>query len=76
MKNGRRLFGIAKTLGIAAAILAPSTLRADDTAGAPTFNKEVVRIFQNRCQDCHRTGIQFTPMGLMSYNEVRPWVKS
>ncbi len=51
---------------------------ADDTAStaAPTFNKEVVRIFQNRCQNCHRTGVQFTPMGLMNYAEVRPWVKS
>ncbi len=43
---------------------------------APTFSKEVVRIFQNRCQECHRTGVQFTPMGLMNYEEARPWAKS
>lgn len=45
-------------------------------ADGPTFNKEVVRIFQQNCQNCHRSGVQFTPMGLETYEEARPWVKS
>ncbi len=63
---------------VAATILttAMDRLVADDTAGAPTFSKEVVRIFQANCQNCHRTGVQFTPMSLLTYEEARPYAKS
>lgn len=61
----------------AALALAGLTSRAGaDDAPAPTFSKDIAPIFQNRCQNCHRTGVQFTPMGLMTYEETRPWVKS
>lgn len=42
----------------------------------PTFSKEIVRIFQNRCQRCHHVGAPFAPMPLTNYKEVRPWAKS
>lgn len=64
-------------LAIAVAALAVAgPASADDAASVPTFSKEVVRIFQNNCQNCHRPGVQFTPMGLTTYEEARPWAKS
>lgn len=49
------------------------------TAGAGaadlTFARDVAPILQKRCQECHRPG-EAVPMALMSYEDVRPWVKS
>ncbi len=44
-------------------------------APAPTFNKEVLPILQQRCQECHRTG-EAVPFTMMSWQEARPWAKS
>ena len=49
-----------------------TTKRAQPT---PTFNKEVVRIFQKNCQTCHRAG-DIGPFSMMSYTETRPWAKA
>lgn len=43
--------------------------------GTPTFNKEVVRLFQKHCQSCHHPG-DIAPFSLMSYREARPWAVS
>jgi uncharacterized protein (TIGR03437 family) len=43
--------------------------------GTPTFNKEVVRLFQQHCQSCHHPG-DIGPFSLMSYKEARPWAVS
>jgi hypothetical protein len=40
-----------------------------------TFNKDVLPILQNRCQECHRAG-EVAPMSLITYQETRPWAKS
>ena len=37
-----------------------------------TYAKEVSRILQNRCQECHRKG-QIGPMALASYDDARAW---
>lgn len=68
----------AAVLLAASLFIFPRPVGADDSAPAavPTFSKEVVRIFQANCQECHRPGIQFTPMALMTYEDVRPWAKS
>jgi len=42
---------------------------------APTFNKDVLPILQNRCQGCHRPG-EIGPMPLLTYQQARPWAKS
>ena len=42
----------------------------------PTFNKEIIRIFQNRCQSCHHSGAPFTPMSLSNFGVIRPWAKA
>ncbi len=44
-------------------------------AQAPTFNKEVVRIFQANCQSCHHPG-DIGPFSLMDYKSARPWAAS
>jgi hypothetical protein len=42
---------------------------------APTYNKDVLPILQDRCQGCHRPG-EIGPMKFMSYPQVRPWAKA
>jgi hypothetical protein len=37
----------------------------------PTFSKEVVRVFQNRCQSCHHPG-DIAPFSLMTYADAAP----
>ncbi len=43
--------------------------------GGVTFSRDVAPVFYARCVGCHRPG-QAAPMSLMTYDEVRPWVKS
>src|SRR6195256_4074556 len=46
------------------------------TAPAPvTFTRDIVPIFQQKCQACHHPGTS-APMSLVTYEEVRPWVRS
>jgi hypothetical protein len=54
-------------LGIAA-IAAPPT-------PSVTFNKDVLPILQNQCQNCHRPG-EVAPMSFLSYKETRPWASA
>ncbi len=61
-------------LFIAAVGVLASGARADDAASL-TYNRDIAPIFQHNCQTCHHPGTG-TPMSLMSYDEVRPWVKS
>ena len=42
---------------------------------APTFYKDVLPIFQQHCQSCHRKG-EIGPMPLGTYEQVRPWAKA
>ena len=42
---------------------------------APTFNKDVLPILQQRCQSCHRPG-QIAPMSLLTYRDARPWARA
>ena len=39
-----------------------------------TFAKDISRIVQNRCQECHRPG-QIGPMPLMTYDDVSSWAQ-
>ena len=62
------------TLSVALA-LAPAALAADVTAAPPSFYKDVLPIFQNRCQICHRPG-EIGTMPLVDYQGSRPWAKA
>jgi hypothetical protein len=42
---------------------------------AVTFNRDVLPILQQKCQECHRPG-EVAPMSFMTYNETRPWAKA
>src|SRR5947207_1378361 len=45
-------------------------------AEAPvTFNNQVVRIFQQHCQTCHRPG-NIAPFSLLTYADARPWARA
>ena len=39
-----------------------------------TFTKDVSRILQNRCQECHRPG-QIGPMPLLTYEDASSWAQ-
>jgi mono/diheme cytochrome c family protein len=54
------------------ALLLPVAAHAAD---APTYTKDVARIFQAHCTQCHHDGAG-TPMSLTTYENVRPWAKS
>lgn len=44
-------------------------------AATPTFNKDVLPILQQNCQQCHRPG-EVAPMSLINYTDARPWAKA
>lgn len=60
-------------LAIAAAFLSlAAKRRVALPTGPPTFSREVVRVFQVRCQSCHRPG-GAGPFSLVDYASARPW---
>jgi len=60
--------------GLAIAGEPPSTVAG--AANKPvTFTKDIVPIFQEKCQDCHRKD-SMAPMSLVTYEETRPWARS
>jgi hypothetical protein len=42
---------------------------------APTFTKDVSRIFQKKCEACHRPN-SIAPMSLVTWEEARPWARA
>ena len=40
------------------------------------FNKEIVRIFQRQCLDCHSEGRLMHDIPLATYEQARPWAKA
>ncbi len=52
----------------------PATV-AGSTNKPVTFAKDIVPIFQEKCQDCHRKD-SMAPMSLVTYEETRPWARS
>ena len=59
----RPLLGFALPAVLLFGATAPAALEA------PTFNDEVVRIFQARCQNCHRPG-EHAPFALLTYRDA------
>jgi hypothetical protein len=47
------------------------------SAGAAdiTYNKQVLPVLQNHCQECHRPG-EIGPVSFLTYKETRPWAAS
>jgi len=44
-------------------------------AATPTFNRDVLPILEQNCQQCHRAG-EIAPMSLLTYTDARPWAKA
>lgn len=57
------------------AVIAVAAVAVASAATPVTFNKDVLPILQNRCQECHRAG-EVAPFTLMNYKEARPLAKS
>lgn len=55
--------------------LAVSVVFVLPLAASPSFYRDILPVFQNRCQECHRSG-EMAPMPLATYNQARPWAKS
>src|SRR5687767_9510639 len=61
------------TMGAALAISAPA--QAADPATPPTFSRDVSRILQQKCQQCHQPN-SIAPMSLITFQDARPWARS
>jgi hypothetical protein len=68
-----RAFSIAAAIGAAVLLSAMWTpLEADDPVGTSiTFNREIIRIIQRKCEACHTTG--GLAMSLSDYRDARAW---
>ncbi len=54
----------------------PASAQTSAASDRPlTFTRDVAPIFQAACEVCHRPD-NIGPMSLMTYEEVRPWVRS
>lgn len=54
----------------------PTSAQGSSAPGSPpTFTKDVAPIFQEKCEVCHRPD-NIAPMSLVTYEDVRPWVRS
>src|SRR5262245_2890699 len=74
MTRSTRFLGFL-ILALAAIVPLPRVASSQTTAGTPTFSKDVARIFQAKCQACHRRD-SIAPMSLVSYEETRPWARA
>ena len=72
MKREQKFERFWLPLALAAGVM---TLGSAAQAESPTYYKDVLPIFQQKCQTCHRPG-QLAPITFDSYEEVRPWAKS
>ena len=60
-------------LSFAGCLMAVAVMAA--VPASVTFNKDVLPILQDNCQQCHRPG-EIAPMPLLTYTEARPWAKA
>jgi peroxiredoxin len=60
---------VAQTQAAGCRIGRPKTT---ECAGNITYSKQVARILQNRCQECHRPG-EIGPFSLTSYGQAKGW---
>jgi peroxiredoxin len=49
-------------------------VQRSEPTGDVTYSKQIARIMQNRCVECHHEG-QIAPFSLTSYNEVLGWAE-
>jgi peroxiredoxin len=52
-----------------------SRVRKPNADGPVTYSKQVARILQKNCQDCHRPG-EIGPMALLTYDDASAWAET
>jgi hypothetical protein len=77
MKSTWKLVVVAAFALVAVALAIPAAADSNESAipAKPTFAKDIAKIFQEKCEECHRKGTA-APMSLVTYQEVRPWAKA
>ncbi len=50
-------------------------VREAQTGSAVTYSKQIARVLQDRCVNCHRVG-QVAPFAMTSYDEVAGWAET
>jgi hypothetical protein len=71
----RNRLGLIAAFVLASLSLAPGRALAGPPSSPVTFTKDVLPIFQDKCQVCHRAGT-VAPMSLLTYEDARPWARS
>lgn len=71
--RGRWVRGGCGVIGLLGFLALPASASAQTSA--PTFTRDVSRIFQAKCESCHRPD-SIAPMSLVTYEETRPWARS
>jgi hypothetical protein len=68
--------GLIRLGALAGAVLTiPALAAAQAAKPVPTFTKDVAKIFQEKCESCHRPD-SIAPMSLVTYEESRPWARA
>lgn len=68
-----RLLTIALAFAVGAPLVAAPPAKTSN--GPVTFDKDVLPIVQERCQQCHRPG-EPAPFSMLTWKDARPWAKS
>jgi hypothetical protein len=70
-----RFLVLVSALTVLGIRMIPTTAEPAGANVPVTFNKDVLPILQQNCQECHRPG-DIAPMSFMTYEGVRPWAKA
>jgi hypothetical protein len=71
LTTARRALAFTVLIGIVLSV----TVRTDDpVSSSVTFNREIIRILDRKCVNCHAPGR--VAMSLATYREVRPWARA
>ena len=58
-----------------AMIAAPAAAQSGNAADGVTYHRDIAPILERSCQHCHRPE-SVAPMSLLTYEDVRPWVRA
>src|SRR5688572_19416981 len=66
---------VRSALVLAALMGLPLATASAQQPAQPTFTKDIARIFQAKCESCHRPN-SIAPMSLVTWEETRPWARA
>ena len=73
--RGRCFAAGAVAAAVFAMIAAPSAAGSGNAADGVTYHRDIAPILERSCQHCHRPE-SVAPMSLLTYEDVRPWVRA